>query len=38
MTDKILLNKVRILAKKMEENTLLGYELNDYMKEFRRIK
>jgi len=33
MTDQALLNKVRILAKKMEENTLLDYELSGYMKD-----
>lgn len=33
MTDQQLLNKVRILAKKMEENTLLDYELSGYMRD-----
>lgn len=32
MTDQALLNKVRVLAKKMEENTLYDYELSGYMK------
>lgn len=33
MTDQELLKKVRILAQKMEENTLLDYELSGYMKD-----
>lgn len=36
MTDQALLNKVRVLAKKMEENTLLSYELSGYMKDKQR--
>ena len=31
MTDQALLNKIRILANKMEENTLLDYEMSGYM-------
>ena len=33
MTDQILLSKVRKLAKKMEEHTLLDYELSGYMRD-----
>ena len=33
MTDQELLKKVRVLAQKMEENTLLDYELSGYMKD-----
>ena len=37
-TDQVLLNKVKQLASKMEENTLLDYELSGYMRDSQRRK
>ncbi len=36
MSDAILLAKVKKLAERMEENTLLDYELSGYMKDSQR--
>ena len=38
MTDKVLLEKVKHLAKKMEEETLFDYEISGYMKDSVRRK